>query len=189
MINLEKNPTASVGLTEQGAVNAVFNKYIQYKRFADVCHTVRGLMEEDLHISSDFWCLGGSWSMIGHGIDIGRSPHDVDVILDLRLWETFKYLLKLRPDIKIANHVDTSDYARLTIQYKGYFIDILCANDPKHFDEVYTGIMSCRIESLDHIIEVKSKWQRPKDQEDIRLIKKWWNDLQTALEKENDLPF
>lgn len=185
---------------------STYNKHCVFVDYLKIAVTVRQLMTEVLHIHPKMYALGGSWAMVGYGIELPRTPHDVDVIVDSRLLMTIKHLIELTSGLKVASTESNSLYARITMEYKSLRIDILGTDNP---DFVIVPGLSGEIYHLDnlyHIADVKSKWSRPKDKEDLKLIDEFigdnaLKDLNKELDshikpvpapekkKDDDLPF
>lgn len=211
MINLKKKETEMNNLSKWvdllKVARSTYNKHCTYVDYLKVAATVGQLMTEVLHIHPKMYALGGSWAMVGYGIELPRTPHDVDVIVDSRLLMTIKHLIELTNGLKVASTESNSLYARITVEYKKLHVDILGTDNPDFVIVPGLGGEIYHLDNLYHIADVKAKWARPKDLEDLKLIDEFigdnaLKDLNKELdshiksapvpkkkEEDNDLPF
>lgn len=211
MINLKKKEKEMNNLSKWvdllKLARSTYNKHCTYVDYLKIAATVGQLMTEVLRIHPKMYALGGSWAMIGYGIELPRTPHDVDIIVDSRLLMTIKHLIDLTDGLKVTGTKSNSLYARITVEYKKLRIDILGADNPDFVIVPGLGGEIYHLDNLYHIADVKAKWARPKDKEDLKLIdefigSKALEDLNKELdshikpvpapekkEEDNDLPF
>lgn len=162
---------------------STYNKHCVFVDYLKVAATVGQLMTEVLRIHPKMYALGGSWAMIGYGIELPRKPHDVDVITDSRLLMTIRYLIELTDGLKVTSSESNSLYARITVEYKKLHIDILGTDNSDFVIVPGLGGEIYHLDNLYHIADVKAKWRRPKDLEDLKLIDEFIGDK--ALEDLN----
>lgn len=156
--------------------HSTYNKHCVFVDYLKIAATVGQLMTEVLRIHPKMYALGGSWAMIGYGIELPRTPHDVDVIVDSRLLMTIKRLIELTDGLKVTSTESNSLYARITVEYKRLHIDILGADNPDFVIVPGLGGEIYHLDNLYHIADVKAKWARPKDLEDLKLINEFISD-------------
>lgn len=168
---------------------SAYDKHCVYVDYLKVAATVGQLMTEILHIHPKMYAIGGSWAMIGYGMELNRKPHDVDVIVDSKLMMTVKHLIEVTKGLRIEKKVSNSMYAVITVLYKELRIDILGTRDPDFVLVPGLGGNIYQLDNLHHIADVKAKWARPKDLSDLELIDEFLgskavDDLNKELDKQ-----
>lgn len=180
MINLKKKEKEMNNLSKWvdllKLARSTYNKHCVFVDYLKIAATVRQLMTEVLHIHPKMYALGGSWAMVGYGIELPRTPHDVDVIVDSRLLMTIKHLIEITSGLKVTSTESNSLYARITVEYKSLHIDILGTDNPDFVIVPGLGGEIYHLDNLYHIADVKAKWSRPKDKEDLKLIDEFIGD-------------
>jgi len=161
------------------ARNEAYAHYRNFREFIRVDRVVK-LMMDRVGVNKKYYAIGGSYAMIAYGIDIKRTPHDVDVIVDLDMLPTIYNLMRYVPEIGITintNAAPSPYYRRLSISYYGYDIDIL---GHKGFTTVEPPMgMStyCYVDSLDNVVAAKRSYGRKKDIEDIVKIQEFLGEV------------
>lgn len=168
---------------------SAYDRHYVYLKYLKAHAAVGELMTEILHIHPKMYGIGGSWAMIGYGMELPRKPHDVDVIVDSRLMMTIKHLVEITKGLKIDKKGSNSLYALITVNYKEHHIDILGINNPDFVIVPGLGGEIYQLDNLRHIAAVKADWARPKDKEDLKLIDEFLgskaiDDLNKELDKQ-----
>ena len=141
-------------------------------RIQRAIYAIRAIREES---STDVpFAYAGSCAMFLHGIPLNRLIHDVDIMVDDKfLYSTFteRLLASKHLTTKIGKYPDgmiikvqhiTCPTIRVDIMFvKDFYKKVEAVNHPLRYGLVAT---------LDNLVEVKTKWDRPKDQKDIQCI-------------------
>lgn len=159
--------------------NAVFNSNLakMAKEFKKLL-----MVFDALEIPEGKWALGGSWSMLCHGVPLTRVLHDIDIMIT--------------PDVaKRILSVCTEENPFMVARPRPYYgagklrtrpcikaklagmmpIDFIVVPEEELKKEVhwrYSSILDdgCLMVTMESLVEVKASWKRPKDIEDLKLI-------------------
>ena len=128
-----------------------------------------------LGISNSNWAIGGSIAGMLMGIDFGRVPHDIDIIVPvgfvdvIKLKVEYSTLFKVEPTTSyIDDEWGTKHFAFRSA--KGYIIDIIENKD--FFDETRILLDDVNIIAIDALIKHKKTYNRGKDEKDLELLQK-----------------
>lgn len=128
-----------------------------------------------LGISNSNWAIGGSIAGMLIGIDFGRIPHDVDIIVPAGFIDVIKLkvenstLFRAEPTTSsIDDEWGTKHFAFRSA--KGYTIDIIENKD--FFDETRVLLDNVNIMAIDALIKHKKMYHEEKDIKDLELLQK-----------------
>jgi len=145
--------------------DAAKRRYEQYRFYLDADKIVYQLMDM-LGIPTAAYAIAGSTAMIAYGLDLNRMPHDIDIVVYPGYNNVINEAIFNNPFISRSDAKVNMSYSRLTVQAGGINIDIL---ESETIDTIHTG-RRCKVVSPKHLYDVKMKWQREKDIQDIALI-------------------
>lgn len=121
------------------------------------------------------WAIGGSVAGMLMGIDFGRTPHDVDIIVPagfvdvIKLNVEYSTLFKIEPTTSsIDDEWGTKHFAFRSA--KGYTIDIIESKD--FFGETRLPLDDVYVMGIDALIKHKKMYNREKDMKDLELLQK-----------------
>lgn len=139
---------------------------------------------ELLGFTKEQWAIGGSVAGIFYGIDFGRCPHDIDIIVPVGLMQIIQDRVNHSVLFDTTNCTSSSDAEWGTNHFafravKGQVIDIIEADDfynegskyvscKCHSYKIYNGV---NIMSLKHLLFAKKKYNRVKDHFDTIKLK------------------
>ena len=126
-----------------------------------------------LGVPNTNWALGGSVAAILYGIDFGRIPRDVDIIVTEGIVDVIKLkvenstLFRAEPTTSsIDDEWGTKHFAFRAA--KGYIIDVI--ESKEFFNEIYLIFGELNIITIDSQIKYKKQYNRFKDKEDLTLL-------------------
>ena len=137
-----------------------------------------------LGLTKEQWAIGGSVAGRLYGIDFGRCPHDVDIIVPVGLMKIIQDRVNhsvLFSTINCTSSTDaewgTNHFACRTIE--GQIIDIIEANDVYNDEAKYTPCKiyyhsmynKVNVMSINHLYFAKKRYNRAKDYDDIVKLK------------------
>ena len=127
-----------------------------------------------LGISNSNWAIGGSVAGMLYGVDFGRTPHDVDIIVPagfvdiIKLKVEYSTLFRVEPTSLINDEWGIKHFAFKSA--KGYVIDIIENKD--FFDETYVILDDVNVTTIPFLIKHKKMYHREKDYKDLELLQK-----------------
>lgn len=120
------------------------------------------------------FAYAGSCAMFLHGVPLNRIIHDVDIIVsDQYLDSSFmlRLLASKRLKKKIGKYPDGIVIKVQHAKYPDVKVDIMFVKDfDKKVEAVNHPLRFVSVVSLNNLVEVKARWNRPKDRKDIRRI-------------------
>lgn len=126
-------------------------------------------MEPILAVAKELLDLNPNASLTGtlmlklRGIDLGREPHDIDI-----LFKDFADNFKFPADAEVENLNEKSyHYTTIKYKYKGFIIDVLSCNTPP---EIVNG---WRLGSVEELMQAKYEYSK----QDNASAQKHYNDL------------
>jgi len=144
--------------------------YNQYKWYLEMDAAAYDFMSK-LGIHKEFYMLGGSAAMIAYGINIGRLPHDIDIVVASGIYDAVIQIIMDSPYYtKPSSDVPSSHHFAVEIEYQGkkFILDILPHSIPVPFKACKPGLVY--LQDLAQIQAVKNQWVRAKDVIDRQLI-------------------
>lgn len=137
---------------------------------------------EAIGIPAGTWALGGSWSMLCHGVPLTRALHDIDIMVTPDMAKRILSVCTEENPFMVA--IPRPYYGagklrnRPCIEAKlaGMMpIDFIVVPEEELKKEVhwrYSSILDdgCLMVTMESLVEVKASWKRPKDIEDLKLI-------------------
>ena len=148
-----------------------------------------------LGISNSNWAIGGSVAGMLMGIDFGRTPHDVDIIVPagfvdiIKLKVEYSTLFRAEPATSyIDDEWRTKHFAFKSA--KGYTIDIIESKD--FFDETRVILDDVNVIGIDALIKHKKMYHRFKDKKDLELLQKCaidmgFDNIDESINPESDI--
>lgn len=133
------------------------------------------------------YCVGGSIAAMLYGVNIRRTPHDVDVIVPSKLYKYIEDQVKRSIFFRLDNLTSSND-AEFSTQHFSFrtassiTIDVIANDNFDSKDNIWCGYVSSYIASPKHLLEAKKKYRRPKDRTDEILLE----DLVNTLEKSKE---
>ena len=145
---------------------------------------------EILGLTKEQWAIGGSVAGMLYGIDFGRCPHDVDIIVPVGLMKIIQDRVNhsvLFSTINCTSSTDaewgTNHFAFRAIE--GQIIDIIEANDfyneeakyapcKVYYHSMYNEV---NVMSINHLYFAKKRYNRAKDYDDIVKLKALYDEF------------
>lgn len=144
--------------------------YTQYKWYLEMDNAAHSFMCK-LGIHKEFYMLGGSAAMVAYGINIGRLPHDIDIIVADGIYDAVIQIIMDSPYYtRPSSDVPSSQHFAVEIEHEGrkFILDILPHPSPVAFKACKPGLVY--LQDLMQIKQVKTTWIRAKDVTDRQLI-------------------
>lgn len=145
---------------------------------------------EMLGLTKEQWAIGGSIAGMLYGIDFGRCPHDVDIIVPVGLMKVIQGRVNHSVLFSTANCTSSTDVEWGTNHFafraiEGQVIDIIEANDFYNEEAKYAPCKSyhhrvyneVNVMSVKHLYFAKRKYNRPKDREDVVKLKALYDEF------------
>lgn len=135
-------------------------------------YTVREIMNEtSFNIR---FAYAGSCAMFLHGIPLNREIHDVDIIVSdqylCSLW-TERLLTSKHLKTRIGKYPDGMVIKVQHVNCPTIRIDVMFVKDfDKKVETIGHPLIYASVVTLDNLVEVKARWNRPKDKKDIQRI-------------------
>ena len=145
---------------------------------------------EMLGLTKNQWAIGGSVAGMLYGIDFGRYPHDVDIIVPVGLMKIIQDRINQSVLFSTTNCTSSTDAEWGTNHFafraiESQVIDIIEANDfynedAKHVPyknyshRMYNGV---NVMSIKHLYLAKKKYNRSKDYNDIVKLKALYDEV------------
>lgn len=143
-----------------------------------------------LGLTKEQWAIGGSVAGMLYGIDFGRCPHDVDIIVPVGLMKVIQDRVNHSVLFSASDCTSSTDEEWRTNHFafraiKGQTIDIIEADDfynekaknapcRNYYDKEYNAVS---IMSLEHLYFAKKRYNRPKDREDEAKLKALYDEF------------
>ena len=156
---------------------------------------------EMLGLTKEQWAIGGSVAGMLYGIDFGRCPHDVDIIVPVGLMKVIQNRVNHSVLFSTANCTSSTDVEWGTNHFafraiEGQVIDIIEANDFYNEEAKYAPCKSyshrvyneVNVMSIKHLYFAKRKYNRPKDHEDIVKLKALYDEFLALATPEPQQP-
>ena len=134
---------------------------------------------EILGLTKEQWAIGGSVAGMLYGIDFGRCPHDVDIIVPVGLIKVIQDRVNhsvLFSTINCTSSTDaewgTNHFAFRAIE--GQIIDIIEANDFYNEEAKYASYRiynKVNVMSIKSLYFAKKRYNRAKDHDDVVKLK------------------
>lgn len=133
------------------------------------------------------YCVGGSVAAMLYGVNIGRTPHDIDVIVPSELYKYIEDQVKRSIFFRLDTLTSSNDAEFSTKHFSfrtanSIAIDIIANDKFDSKDNIWCGYVSSYIASPKHLLEAKKKYHRSKDRTDKILLE----DLVNTLEKSKE---
>ncbi|YP_009981712.1 hypothetical protein H3301_gp003 [IAS virus] len=138
-----------------------------------------------LGINQNNFFIGGSVAATVQGVDLGRTPHDIDIIVKWEDFETIKERIKssfwfmVLPSSTSSNVADGCKHFAFKISGSP-IIDIMARKTDVPFNKRYITIPNydlAHIATLEEIIISKKIFNRWKDEQDINKINSYIDSL------------
>ena len=134
--------------------------------------------------------IGGSIAAMLHGINLSRTPHDIDIIVRVEDFDRIKRTLEDSCYYKVLpynKYDDKGNILHVAFEVaKGPQLDILC-NKPLEVETMRDRSIKLstktipRIASLQELIKAKKYFNRAKDKEDLVLLQKALDKIEKHL--------
>ena len=161
-------------------------QYSQYLKMDDIAYDFMSKMG----IRKEFYMLGGSAALVAYGINIGRVPHDIDLIVASGIYDAVIDIITNSPYYtKPSTDVPSSGHFAIEVRRgeETYILDILPHEMPIPFKACTPG--QIYLQDLAQIKAVKDKWVRAKDLNDRTLIAKFLEQCTPQKNTSSDIPF
>lgn len=163
---------------KESCYDALFATVNKFEVINFVLNEVPAIMEI-LGLTKEQWAIGGSVAGMLYGIDFGRCPHDVDIIVPVGLVKIIQDRVNHSVLFSTINCTSSTDEEWGTNHFafraiKGQIIDIIEAND---FYNEGTKYAPYRIYNKVNVMSIKSlyfakkRYNRAKDQDDAVKLK------------------
>lgn len=139
---------------------------------------------EMLGLTKEQWAIGGSVAGMLYGIDFGRCPHDVDIIVPVGLMKVIQDRVNHSVLFSTTNCTSSTDVEWGTNHFafraiEGQVIDIIEANDFYNEEAKYAPCNSfhhrvyneVNVMSIKHLYFAKKRYNRAKDYDDVVKLK------------------
>lgn len=139
---------------------------------------------EMLGLTKEQWAIGGSIAGMLYGIDFGRCPHDVDIIVPVGLMKVIQDRVNHSVLFSTTNCTSSTDAEWGTNHFafraiEGQVIDIIEANDFYNEEAKYAPCKSyhhrvyneVNVMSIKHLYFAKKRYNRAKDHDDVVKLK------------------
>lgn len=163
--------------------NALFATVNKFEVINFALNEVPTIMEM-LGLTKEQWAIGGSVAGMLYGIDFGRCPHDVDIIVPVGLMKVIQDRVNHSVLFSTTNCTSSTDAEWGTNHFtfraiEGQIIDIIEADDfyneeakytpcKNYYHRVYNEI---NVMSIKHLYFAKKRYNRAKDHDDIVKLK------------------
>ena len=158
---------------KESCYDALFATVSKFEIINFVLNEVPAIMEI-LGLTKEQWAIGGSVAGMLYGIDFGRCPHDVDIIVPVGLMKVIQDRVNhsvLFSTINCTSSTDaewgTNHFAFRAIE--GQIIDIIEANDFYNEETKYASYRiynKVNVMSLKSLYFAKKRYNRAKDHDD-----------------------
>lgn len=163
--------------------NALFATADKFEVINFALNEVPAIMEM-LGLTKGQWAIGGSVAGMLYGIDFGRCPHDVDIIVPVGLMKVIQDRVNHSVLFSTINCTASTDAEWGTNHFafraiEGQIIDIIEANDFYNEETKYTPYKNyyhrvyneVNIMSIKNLYFAKKKYNRAKDHDDVVKLK------------------
>lgn len=148
---------------------------------------------QELGIRRDNYFIGGSIAAMLQGVNLSRTPHDIDIIVRFQDFDRIKKKLegsfwyKVIPNDPYDQYDDKGIIQHVAFQTaESPQLDILC-NDKledkgiKDKSVELSTVTTPRIASLEELIKAKKYFNRTKDKEDLVLLQKALDKIEKVI--------
>ena len=163
--------------------NALFATVNKFEVINFALNEVPAIMEM-LGLTKEQWAIGGSVAGMLYGIDFGRCPHDVDIIVPVGLMKVIQDRVNHSVLFSTTNCTSSTDAECGTNHFafraiESQIIDIIEANDFYNEETKYTPYKNyyhrvynkVNVVSIKHLYFAKKRYNRAKDHDDVVKIK------------------
>lgn len=163
--------------------NALFATIDKFEVINFALNEVPAIMEM-LGLTKEQWAIGGSVAGMLYGIDFGRCPHDIDIIVPVGLMKVIQDKVNHSVLFSTTNCTSSTDAEWGTNHFafraiEGQTIDIIEANDFYNEETKYTPCKSyyhkvyneVNIMSIKNLYFAKKRYNRAKDHDDVVKLK------------------
>ena len=134
---------------------------------------------EILGFTKEQWAIGGSVAGMLYGIDFGRCPNDVDIIVPVGLMKVIQDRVNYSVLFSTTNCTSSTDAEWGTNHFafraiEGQIIDIIEANDFYNEEAKYASYRiynKINVMSIKNLYFAKKRYNRAKDQDDVVKLK------------------
>lgn len=154
-----------------------------------------------LGLTKEQWAIGGSVAGMLYGIDFGRCPHDVDIIVPVGLMKIIKDRVSHSVLFSTINCTSSTDAEWGTNHFafgaiEGQIIDIIEANDfyneeakyapcKNYYHSMYNEV---NVMSINHLYFAKKRYNRAKDYDDVVKLKALYDEFLALATPEPQQP-
>ena len=154
-----------------------------------------------LGLTKEQWAIGGSVAGMLYGIDFGRCPHDVDIIVPVGLMKIIKDRVNHSVLFSTINCTSSTDVEWGTNHFafraiEGQTIDIIEANDfyneeakyapyKNYYHSMYNEV---NVMSINHLYFAKKRYNRAKDYDDVVKLKALYDEFLALATPEPQQP-
>ena len=130
---------------------------------------------EILGLTKEQWAIGGSVAGMLYGIDFGRCPNDVDIIVPVGLMKVIQDRVNHSVLFSTTNCTSSTDAEWGTNHFafkaiEGQIIDIIEANEEAKYAS-YRIYNKVNVMSIKNLYFAKKKYNRAKDHDDVVKLK------------------
>lgn len=156
---------------------------------------------ETLGLTKEQWAIGGSVAGMLYGIDFGRCPHDVDIIVPVGLMKVIHDKVNHSVLFSTTNCTSSTDVEWGTNHFafraiKSQVIDIIEADDFYNEEAKYAPCKSyhhrvyneVNIMSIKHLYFAKKRYNRAKDYDDVVKLKALYDEFLALATPEPQQP-
>ena len=180
--------------------NALFATANKFEVINFALNEVPAIMDM-LGLTKEQWAIGGSVAGMLYGIDFGRCPHDVDIIVPVGLMKIIQDRVNhsvLFSTINCTSSTDaewgTNHFAFRAIE--GQVIDIIEANDFYNEEAKYAPCKiyyhsmynEVNVMSINHLYFAKKRYNRAKDYDDVVKLKALYDEFLALATPEPQQP-
>ena len=180
--------------------NALFATANKFEVINFALNEVPAIMEI-LGLTKEQWAIGGSVAGMLYGIDFGRCPNDVDIIVPVGLMKIIQDRVNhsvLFSTINCTSSTDaewgTNHFAFRAIE--GQIIDIIEANDFYNEEAKYAPCKiyyhsmynEVNVMSINHLYFAKKRYNRAKDYDDVVKLKALYDEFLALATPEPQQP-
>ena len=180
--------------------NALFATANKFEVINFALNEVPAIMDM-LGLTKEQWAIGGSVAGMLYGIDFGRCPHDVDIIVPVGLMKIIQDRVNhsvLFSTINCTSSTDaewgTNHFAFRAIE--GQIIDIIEANDFYNEEAKYAPCKiyyhsmynEVNVMSINHLYFAKKRYNRAKDYDDVVKLKALYDEFLALATPEPQQP-
>ena len=175
--------------------NALFATANKFEVINFALNKIPAIMEI-LGLTKEQWAIGGSVAGMLYGIDFGRCPNDVDIIVPVGLMKVIQDRVNHSVLFSTTNCTSSTDAEWGTNHFafraiEGQIIDIIEANDFYNEEAKYASYRiynKINVMSIKNLYFAKKRYNRAKDYDDVVKLKALYDEFLALATPEPQQP-